>query len=44
MQNGDKQISRNGITLVDLIATYDLTVISNGPVRVDKWARINATT
>lgn len=44
MQNGDKQISRNGITLLDLIATYDLTVISNGPVRVDKWARINATT
>ena len=29
IQNGDKQISRNGIMLIDLTEIYDLTAINN---------------
>ena len=36
IQNGDKQISRNGIMLKDLIEKYGLTVVNNEPVRRGK--------
>ena len=39
MQNGDKQISRNGIMLRDLIEKYDLTVVNNEPVCGGKLTR-----
>ena len=32
IQNGDKQVSRNGIMLRDLIEKYDLTVVNNEPI------------
>ena len=43
MQNGDKQISRNGIMLRDLIEKYDLTVVNNEPVCGGKLTRISTT-
>ena len=46
IQYGDKQISRNGITLRDLIEKFDLPVVNNEPVCClccGKWARIGAT-
>ena len=43
IQNGDKQISRNGIMLRDLIKKYDLTVVNNEPVCCGKWTRISTT-
>ena len=43
IQNGDKQISRNGIMLRDLIEKYDLTVVNSEPVCCGKWTRISTT-
>ena len=41
IQNEDKQISRNGIMLKDLIEKYDLTIVTNEPLCSGKWTRIH---
>ena len=43
IKNEDKQISRNGIMLRDLIEKYDLTVVNNEPACCGKWTRISTT-
>ena len=43
IQNGDKQVSRNGMMMRDLIEMYDLTVVNNEPIYSGKWTRISST-
>ena len=43
IQNGDKQISRNGIMLIDLTEIYDLTAVNNELVCSGKWTSIRTT-
>ena len=43
IQNGNKQVSRNGIMLRALIEKYDLTVVNNEPICSGKWTRISTT-
>ena len=40
IQNGDKQIPRNGIMLRDLTEIYDLTAVNNELVSNGKWTSI----
>ena len=43
IQNEDKQVSRNGMMMRDLIEMYDLTVVNNEPICSGKWTRISST-